>query len=69
MPGLDATETLTGVRLHMGTKTGSSLLDLTGIYTEEDVEEIETALEEKAERDRQQRRDAAERWPVQRTQP
>jgi len=41
----------------MGTKTGSSLLDLTGIYAEEDVAEIETALEEKAERDRQQRRD------------
>lgn len=40
---------------------GGSLLDLTGIYTKADVDEIEEALAEKEERDRRRRRDAVER--------
>jgi predicted CopG family antitoxin len=40
---------------------GGSLLDLVGIYSEDEVEEIEAALEEKQERDRRNRREELER--------
>ena len=40
---------------------GGSLLDLVGIYSEDEVGEIEAALEEKQERDRRNRREELER--------
>lgn len=40
---------------------GGSLLDLVGIYSEDEVGEIEAALEEKQERDRRGRREELER--------
>jgi predicted CopG family antitoxin len=38
-----------------------SLLDLVGIYSEEDVEEIESALAEKERRDAERRRESFDR--------
>lgn len=40
---------------------GGSLLDLAGIYSEDDVNEIEAALAEKEEDDRRSRREDLER--------
>jgi predicted CopG family antitoxin len=40
---------------------GGSLLDLVGIYSEDEVDEIETVLEKKQERDRRNRREELER--------
>ena len=40
---------------------GGSLLDLVGIYSEDEIAEIEAVLEEKQERDRRDRREELER--------